>query len=310
MRPAGRILIVDDDSMFLDMYRELLSRDGYTVESAMNRTQAIERLDEKDWDVVILDLRLLGLDGPDQGIELIGEVSRRAPGAKAIIITAYTTSDAIERAYAAGAVDFLEKQSKFFEHHLRAKVRNAVDAVRERNFGRLDRGEAEERIQSIWQALQSEPDANRKGLLLEELIELLFRSIDGFHTIERRRRSEDEEIDLVIQTDPKHASFWARESTYILVECKNWSRPVGPEPFDRFQNKLQRRFGRAKLGFFVATGGFAAGFHSTRQTERKGDVLVVCIGPEDLATLVAAGDRDAVLKQFHARAIIDANGSH
>jgi CheY-like chemotaxis protein len=307
MRPAGRILIVDDDDLFLDTYRDLLSRDGYTVESAPSRVDALARLDERDWDVVILDLKLLGQDGPDHGIEMLGEVGARAPGARAIIVTAYTSSDAIARAYAAGAVDFLEKQSKFFEHHLRARVRNALEAVRERKLGGLDHSEAEERIQSMWKALQREPDVNRKGLLLEELIELLFRSVDGFHVVDQRRRSEDEEIDLVIQTDPAHG-FWARESPYILVECKNWSRPVGPESFDRFHGKLERRFGRAKLGFFVAASGFTAGFHSTRQTERKGDVLVVCIGPEQLAALVAASNRDAELQRLHGRSIIDANG--
>jgi CheY-like chemotaxis protein len=310
MRPTGRILIVDDDPLFLAAYRDLLALEGYTVETAEGREQALTRLDERDWDVVLLDQKLLGREGPDLGIEMVAEVKTRAPRAKAIIVTAYASGESIERAFDAGVYDFLIK-NEAFSHLLRAKVRNALEAVRERNFGRMAPRETEEQIQSTWRALQNEQDRNRKGLLLEELMELLFRSIDGFQLVDRpKRRNQDEEIDLVIQTDPRHASFWARESPYILVECKNWSRPVGPEPFDRFQSKLERRFDRTRLGFFVASGGFTAGFHSTRQTERRGNVLVVCMGPEDLAALVAAGDRDAVLKQFHARDVMGANGSH
>lgn len=306
MKSAGQILIVDDDPMFRDLYRDVLRRDGYAVDTAASQEQALARLDERDWAVVILDLKL---PESDEGIELIGEVRARSPGAKAIIVTAYTSGDAIERAYAAGAYDFLEKQSKFFEHHLRAKVRNAIEAVREHELGRMGDSEAEARIAERWQALQNEQDANRKGLLLEELMELVFRSVEGFRVFPPRRRSEDEEIDLVIQIDSGDL-LWARESPYILVECKNWSRRAGPDAFDRFRSKIKRRYGRATLGLFVAPGGFTEGFHTTRSAERKGKILVVCIGPDELAALVAASDRNAELKKLHARAIIEANGSH
>lgn len=311
MRPAGCILIVDDDPLFLATYRDLLSDEGYTVETATSREAALARMDERDdWDVVILDQKLLGREGPDQGIDLIEEVSARAPRAKAIIATAYASKESIERAFDAGVYDFLEK-SGAFTHLLRAKVRNALEAVRERDFGRMGDRESEERITSTWKALETEADANRKGLLLEELVALVFRSIEGFHAVSTRRRSEDEEIDIVIRnesTDPT----WARESPYILVECKNWSRPVRPQELTHFQAKLERRFGRARLGFFVAPGGFTKGFHNFRRDGRgrNDGILVVCIGPEELAELVASTDRNATLKQLHDRSIVEANGSH
>lgn len=102
--------------------------------------------------------------------------------------------------------------------------------------------------------------------------------------------------------------FWQQESPYILVECKNWSRPAGRSELVIFQDKLARRFGRAKLGFFVAPGGFTTGFLDGRRHEGQGDILVVCIGPEGLETLVTSHDRNAALKELHDRAIIDANG--
>lgn len=308
MRPSGRILIVDDSAVFRDTYQELLTGEGYLVETATSREEAIARLDSNDWDVVLLDQKLLGGSGPDQGIDLVEEVNTRAPGAKSIIVTAYATKESIARAFDAGVYDFLEKIGSF-DHLLRIKVRNATEAVRERKLGSLDADAAERRIAETWASLAAAADPNRKGLLLEELMILLFRSIHGFRHVNVRRKSEDEEIDLVIRNESSDP-LWFRESSYILVECKNWSRPVDPREFDRFQSKLERRFGRARLGFFVAAAGFTKGFHSTRQAERKGSVLVVCIAPQDLQQLVASSDRNETLKQIHGKAIVEANGEH
>lgn len=138
-------------------------------------------------------------------------------------------------------------------------------------------------------------------------MQLLYRSIAGSHVAGSRRQSEDEEIDLVIRngsSDP----LWARESPYFLVECKNWTRPVDRLEFDAFYQKLERRFGRARLGFFIAPGGFTEGFRSARQAERKGDAFVVCIDRQGLVTLIESSDRNHTLKEFHDRAMVHANG--
>ena len=122
------------------------------------------------------------------------------PGAKPIIATAYATEKSVRRAFDLGVYDFLEK-SGAFEHLLRAKVRNAIEIVRERNLGNLRGNEAEQRIAATWSALALEQEPNRKGLLLDELLVLLFRSIDGFQGVSTHRKSKDEEIDLVIRKE-------------------------------------------------------------------------------------------------------------
>jgi CheY-like chemotaxis protein len=306
VRPSGRILIVDDDDLFLANYRATLSAEGYRVEVARTREDALARLDEDDWDVVLLDQKLLGPSGPDLGIELVTEVHSRAPGAKPIIVTAYATDESITRAFAAGVYDFLEKKGAF-STLLRAKLRNAIEAVRARQLSARQPDETDAHIRELWATLATETDINRKGLVLEELMLHVFRSIDGFFVSDNRRRSEDEEIDLVIRnesTDP----LWAKESPYFLVECKSWSKPCGRAEFDAFHQKLHRRFKRAKLGFFVAPGGVTEGFRSARSAERKGDAFVVCIGSDGLRQLVESGDRNQTLKGFHDRAVVDANG--
>ncbi len=306
MKTFGSILVVDDDLVFLDTYSESLSEDGYSVKTASSREQALGQLDSGDWDVVLLDQKLLGPGGPDGGIELIEEVKSRCPEAEPIIITAYATPESIERAFSAGVYDYLEKRGQFF-HLLRMKVRNAVDSVRERALGSLRDEESECRLRGLWEALSTESDPNRKGLVLEELMTLMLRSIPGFRVGKPRRRSQDEEIDIVVRNESEE---WQKESMLILVECKNWSEPVGPVEYDRFYRKLERRFRRANLGFFVAVAGFTKGFRATRRIDSTSEVLVVCIGPDELKRLVNASARGDLLKDLHERAIIEGNGSN
>ncbi|WP_428262126.1 response regulator [Haliangium sp.] len=306
MRPTGRILIVDDDELFLDTYRDLLTGEGYEVEEARSQQEAHQRLDDGDWDVVLLDQKLLGPSGPDVGLELIDQVSARAPGAKCIIVTAYASKQSIERAFEAGVYEFLEK-SGAFRHLLLAKIRNALEPIRSDAFGSLDDRTREAQIAERWRSLDAESDPNRKGLLLEELAELLFRSV-GFRVVDRRRKSRDEEIDLVIRNDLAEP-FWMKMSSYLLVECKNWSSSVDRKELDAFRSKLERRYGLAKLGFFIAPGGFTEGFRTALDAERKGEVLIVCIGPDDLRALVEAQERNSLLKKLCDQAIVAANGT-
>jgi CheY-like chemotaxis protein len=297
MNPQGRILAVDDDEKYLTIYRDMLEPLGWEVHTAKSYVEAIARLDEGDWSVVLLDQRLRGATSPDEeGIGLIQEVERRCPGAKAIMVTGYASPTAIEQAFAAGVYDYVEK-TESFETLLRVKVEHAMELQRQRWLVHAADSEA----QGLFARMTSETNPQRKGRLLEDLMELLLKSIPGF-IVKSRRRGLDEELDLVVRneaTDP----LWSKEGSYFLVECKNWSRPCDPRELNHFLMKLQRRFDRAKLGFFVAASGFTSGFHTALATERKSSHLVVPIDRTDLQRLVEASDRSEVLKELHQRTV-------
>ncbi|KYF57024.1 hypothetical protein BE08_06655 [Sorangium cellulosum] len=110
----------------------MLSAEGYTVETATTHAEALRRLDEPGWSVILVDQKLQGPGGPDTGLDLITESRRRAPGAKVLLATAYASKETVERAFREGAYDYLEK-TPVFEALLRVKVRNAMEAVRERS---------------------------------------------------------------------------------------------------------------------------------------------------------------------------------
>jgi CheY-like chemotaxis protein len=306
MTPSGRILLVDDEPRFNEIYCELLAAEGYAVESASSAEEAVRRLGEPGWDVVLLDRKLQGRMGPDTGLDLIDEIHLISPGTKVILITGYADAESVQRAFAAGVYDYLEKNS-FFDEILKVKVRNALEAARERRIAALANGKREETIRKLSTEVSAEKDPHRKGYLLEELLLVLFKSIPGFERAERDLRGSDEEFDLFIPNESPDP-FWHHEpSQYLLVECKNWSGKVDPREVDRFHQKLERRHGRCHLGFFIAPGGFTPGIETTLAAGRKEDIVIVVIGEEELRLLVEAGSgstRNDLLKQFHQRSIV------
>lgn len=304
MKTAGDVLIIDDNPDFLQMYQDRLGEEGYSVGTARDPQSAVAKLDEGAWDVVLVDRRLPGKDG----LDLLPEVARRAPFAKIILVTAFPSDDSIARAFAEGVYDYLVKDSQFTPF-LRAKLRNAVDAARSARLNSFSAETTEATLRETWEAVNREKDRNKKGKLLEDLMVLLFKTVPGFLQTTPRRKNRVEEIDILIQnesTDP----FWAKEEAFILAECKNWSKPAGAPELAQLIAKIEGRFHRCRLGFFIAPGGFTGPFKEALLAERKGKTLVLLIDGPALAQLVMAADRSAFLKDRYSRALVELNGAH
>lgn len=300
MTLGPKILIVEDDPSFVQMYLAIVSDEGYSAESAATRAEALTKLDEGGWAVVLLDQRLRGASGPDSGLDLLEEVSRRSPGTKTIVITGYADSRAVVRAFAAGAFDYLEK-TEVLDALLRIKLRSAWEIVRTREAAALERSQLEGNLRTAWQGTLAETDRHRKGLLLEETMDILFRTMPGFVVVDRRRDNDVEELDLVVRNESSDP-FWRQEGPYLLVECKNWVAPVGRAEFDAFRAKMGRRHQRCRLGIFVALGGFTAGFRAvaTLGTAESPDLFVL-LDRADLEAWIGASDRAEHLKTLHSR---------
>lgn len=302
MNPVGRVLVIDDEQDIITTYREMLAEEGLECEAARTHDEALVALRQSAWAVVLLDQRLRGHADRDSGLDLLQVIRREAPYAKVIVVTGYADNDAVRRAFADGAWDYLQK-GPALDALLRVKVRNAMEIWRERALAALSHKQRETEIRDTWKAARSEKDANKKGALLETLLLMLFRSVPGFEYAAANRENELEEIDVIVQNgsvDP----VWQKEGTYLLVECKNWSSPVGVDQLNLFQLKVERRFGRATLGFFVALGGFASTVKIEEWTRRAGESLVVLLDSDDLDALIEASDRNAKLKEFHLRAVV------
>jgi two-component system response regulator RegA len=94
----GLILVVDDDSLVLEAYRRLLSRD-YRVITATNIASAARLLETEQPDIAIVDLRL----GTSSGIDLVRLLRRTIPACKIALVSARATVDIAVLAMQAGA---------------------------------------------------------------------------------------------------------------------------------------------------------------------------------------------------------------
>jgi len=85
MDRGKRILLVEDMDIIRDVLSGFLESEGYQIEEARDGMEAIEKLNEKPFDVVITDIKMPRMDG----ISLLKEVRQFHPGTDVIVITAY-----------------------------------------------------------------------------------------------------------------------------------------------------------------------------------------------------------------------------
>jgi len=105
MQDAPAVLIVDDERnirLTLSMALEALN---IPVDTAENGEEALQKLTEQSFKLMLLDLKLPDLDG----LEVLRRVVDRHPGTKVIIITAYGSVEVAVEAMKIGAIDFLQK---------------------------------------------------------------------------------------------------------------------------------------------------------------------------------------------------------
>src|SRR6266568_614057 len=105
MSTQGCVLIIDDEEEIRESLQTLLELEGYEVETAANGEEGLSKLDERPFDLVLLDLAL-----PDRnGIELLPEIRTLDPQISVIMITAYGTVEDAVRAMQTGATNFIQK---------------------------------------------------------------------------------------------------------------------------------------------------------------------------------------------------------
>ena len=112
MGDNGRILVVDDEISLREMLEIFLEQHGYSVTTATSPTDAIGKLQQNDFDLVISDLKM---PGPIDGIGLLEHVRQRWPDIEMIMMTAYSTAETAIRAMKLGAFDYLTKPFKVDE---------------------------------------------------------------------------------------------------------------------------------------------------------------------------------------------------
>jgi DNA-binding NtrC family response regulator len=116
-----RILVVDDEMVVREGLRRVLEGDKYDVETCASGRSALDLMQEKDFDLVVTDLKMPGMSG----LEVLKAVKILQAEVPVIIITGYSTVDTAVEAMKNGAIDYIAKP--FAPDQLMEKVGKALE---------------------------------------------------------------------------------------------------------------------------------------------------------------------------------------
>ncbi len=114
---SAKVLIVDDEKVIRDSLEVLLKDEGYKAETAPDGEEALRKIKEENYDIVITDIKMPKIDG----IELIQQAKNISPNTFFIIMTAYASVNTAIEALRQGAYDYLIKPVEFDDVILRLK---------------------------------------------------------------------------------------------------------------------------------------------------------------------------------------------
>ncbi len=150
LSPAhSRIMIVDDDDSVRDTISEILTTKGWKVDAYKTGEHAIRRLREKNYALVLADIKMPGING----MELLEKVREVTPGIPVVMMTGYPSIDLAVEAMRRGAFDFIAKPFK--AEKLEVTIKKAID---EANIVNTYRPAVKSR------AVRSLPEITRKRL--------------------------------------------------------------------------------------------------------------------------------------------------
>ena len=114
-----RLLLVDDEKGFVDIISKRMSKRNIDVTKAYSGTDALQALRKADFDVVVLDLKMEGMDG----IEILKLFKKIVPDLAVIMLTGHGSEEAARDGINFGAFDYLTKPCDLEE--LVAKIKEA-----------------------------------------------------------------------------------------------------------------------------------------------------------------------------------------
>jgi DNA-binding NtrC family response regulator len=111
MMEKTRILLIDDEERMCESLKTLLEMEGYEVQPFTNSGDAVKKLSEDSFDLIISDIKMPGIDG----IEILRQAHEHDPNLEVILITGYASLESAKDAVDKGAFSYLTKPLEFEE---------------------------------------------------------------------------------------------------------------------------------------------------------------------------------------------------
>jgi DNA-binding response OmpR family regulator len=181
----SKIMVIDDEAMVRDSLEDILRLEGYVVRGVNSGEEALTILQHEEFDLILLDLKMPGLDG----IEVIRNLRRLAPDMKVILLTGHGSLESAIDALRLGAHDYLLKPAA-----------------------------SSDILSSVARALSRRAEQRNRRILLEQLDSSLQRlkESEGFETVPV---GEVQTITLEngIMVDPARREIWRGNSRVALT---------------------------------------------------------------------------------------------
>jgi DNA-binding NtrC family response regulator len=123
-----KVLVVDDEVAFANTLSQRLQMRDMIVRTAYDGEEALSMLKKEEPDVMVLDLRMPGM----QGMDVLRETKKAYPLVQVIVLTGHGTDKDAEEARRLGGFDFLNKPADI--DHLERKIRKACQEKREKTM--------------------------------------------------------------------------------------------------------------------------------------------------------------------------------
>jgi len=101
----SRILVVDDEASQRDLLKLVLTEEGYNVETASSGEDAVKKVEDRFYNLVIMDMKMGGMGG----LEALKSIKGISPAVQVLIVTAYASVDTAVDAMRSGALNYLTK---------------------------------------------------------------------------------------------------------------------------------------------------------------------------------------------------------
>jgi DNA-binding NtrC family response regulator len=123
-KASPQLLVVDDDPITLNLLKEVLTKEGYKVDTALSGEEAISLEKDHFFDIIITDVRM----GEKDGMEVLRFFKKNAPDTSVIMITAFGSIETAIEAIRDGAYDYISKPFKLDE--IKFTVQRALEQRR------------------------------------------------------------------------------------------------------------------------------------------------------------------------------------
>jgi len=188
-----KILVVDDEKILLKTLDRLLSKEGYQVTTTDNSYDALDMVKKEFFDLIILDIRMPGMDG----ISLLKEIRKiQGDGEKSmvVIITGYASEDVPIKAIKLGADDYIMKPFELddFLHSVNKNIRLCrLEKEKRRYLEELKK--SRERYKNLVKSLTRVIWVKTGSKDLEEDIRRILSGFDGWDELQEEWKKLDEE---------------------------------------------------------------------------------------------------------------------